>query len=139
MIYTPLVSRYDGAGDSAGLAWTGVTRIHDRRVSGSAVLLTSGLHLLTVAHLMDDFDFAAGEVVFETTDGTFTREILSVVAYPGFSVNSSDVWRDLALITLTQSAPTVAERYALYSGTDEVATSRPWWDTGRLRIFTERR
>lgn len=120
MIYTPLVSRYDGAGDSAGLAWTGVARIHDRRVSGSAVLLASGLHLLTVGHLVDDFDFAAGEVVFETTDGTFTREILSVAAHPEFLVNSDGVWHDLAMVTLTQAAPAGAERYALYSGTDEV-------------------
>ena len=119
MIYTPLVSRYDGAANSAGLAWTGVARIHDRRVSGSAVLLASGLHLLTVAHLVDDFDFAAGEVVFEAADGMFTREILSVEAYPEFLVNSSGVWHDLALVTLTQAAPASAERYALYSGTNE--------------------
>ena len=119
VIYTPLVSRYDGAANSAGLAWTGVARIHDRRVSGSAVLLASGLHLLTVGHLVDDFDFAAGEVVFEAADGMFTREILSVEAYPEFLVNSSGVWHDLALVTLTQAAPASAERYALYSGTNE--------------------
>lgn len=120
MIYTPLLSRYDGTGGIAGPAWTGVVRVHDRRVSGSAVLLASGLHLLTAAHLVDDFDLVAGEVIFETKDGVVTRGITAVAAYPGAIVNGSGVWHDLALITLSQAAPVAAERYAIYDGVDEV-------------------
>jgi hypothetical protein len=53
MISLPLISRYDGIGTSPGVGWSGVARIHDGRVSGSRVLLASGLHLLTAAHVVD--------------------------------------------------------------------------------------
>ena len=49
MIYKPLISRYDGAGITMLSAWNGVAFIHDGQISASAVLLTSGLHLLTAA------------------------------------------------------------------------------------------
>lgn len=52
-VYTPLISRYDGTGTINGDGWTGVACIHDGSISGSAVLLASGLHLLTAAHVID--------------------------------------------------------------------------------------
>ncbi|MBU4261312.1 MAG: serine protease, partial [Proteobacteria bacterium] len=120
MSFAPLISRYDGAGLSAGTDWTGVAYIHDRQVCGSGVLLASGLHLLTAAHLVDAFNLENGVAVFETAGGVFAREIMSVAAYPGWLINESGVWHDLALITLKQAAPMAVERYGLYSGSDEL-------------------
>lgn len=116
----PLVSRYDGLGWAAGREWTGVAYVHDQQVMGSGVLLSSGLHLLTVAHLVDALDLENGDVVFETAAGSIMREILSVSTYPEMMINDEGVRHDLALITLKQAAPETAERYELYSGTDEV-------------------
>lgn len=119
MFFTPLVSRYDGTGASAGVEWPGVVRIHDGLVSGSGVLLASGLHLLTVAHLLDDLVLANSAVVFETASGSVSRRIQAVEDYPEVVINSQGVWHDLALVTLEQAAPLTADRYGLYTGIDE--------------------
>ncbi len=120
MIFTPLISRYDGDGITSDAEWSGVARIHDGLISGSGVLLSSGLHLLTVAHLVDDLALANGTVVFETASGSVSRRIQAVEDYPGVVLNDQGVWHDLALITLEQAAPLTAGRYDLYPGTDEV-------------------
>lgn len=120
MEYTPLLSRYAGGGASTDAEWTGVARIHDGLISGSGVLLASGLHLLTVAHLANELLLAESAVVFETADGSASRRILAVEEYPEAVLNSQGVWHDLALITLEQAAPVAAARYDLYRGTEEV-------------------
>lgn len=123
MIFTPLVSRYDGGGTSNDDEWSGVARIHDGLISGSGVLLTSGLHLLTVAHLSDDLELTNSSVVFETASGSFSRRIQAVENYPGVLLNSQGLWHDLALVTLEQAAPLSADRYGLYRGIDEPGQS----------------
>lgn len=119
MSISPTISRNDGDGLSAGLGWTGVARVHDGRVSGSAVLLDSGLMLLTAAHVVDDLTLADSEVDFDINGTTITRSIMSVKRYPGATITDNGVWDDLALITLNQAAPVGAERYGLYTGTAE--------------------
>jgi hypothetical protein len=120
MISTPLISRYDGTGASAGDKWSGVARIHDGRISGSAVLLTSGLHLLTAAHVVKDLVLADSQVVFETESGLISYRIQAVTNYPEYMITSQGIWHDLALVTLEQAAPLTAARYDLYRGTDEL-------------------
>ncbi|MCX5875961.1 MAG: hypothetical protein NT087_06670 [Deltaproteobacteria bacterium] len=93
--YTPLISRYDGDGVTSDAEWSGVAHIHDGLISGSGVLLSSGLHLLTVAHLVDDLALVNSTVVFGTPSGSVSRRIQAVEDYPG-------VWNDLALVTLGQ-------------------------------------
>lgn len=123
MIFTPLISRYDGGGASNDDEWSGVARIHDGLISGSGVLLASGLHLLTVAHLLDDLVLTDSSVVFETASGSFSRRIQAVEDYPGVVLNSQGIWHDLALVTLEQAAPLSADRYGLYTGIDEPGQS----------------
>ena len=120
MIFTSLISRYDGDGVSNDTEWPGVARIHDGLISGSGVLLASGLHLLTAAHLVDDLILANSVVVFETASGSFSRRIQAVEDYPDVVLNSLGVWHDLALVTLEQAAPLTADRYGLYAGVDEL-------------------
>lgn len=120
MIFKPFISLYDGDGVSSDAAWSGIVHIHDGFISGSGVLLDSGLHLLTVAHLVDDLALANSTVVFETVSGTVSRRIQAVEDYPGVVLNSQGVWHDLALVTLDQVAPLTAARYNLYTGKDEV-------------------
>ncbi|MFH1020060.1 MAG: Calx-beta domain-containing protein [Pseudomonadota bacterium] len=123
MIFTPLVSRYDGGGAVNDDEWPGVARIHDGLISGSGVLLASGLHLLTVAHLLDDLVLSGSSVVFETADGSVSRRIQALEAYPEVVLDSRGVWHDLALVTLEQAAPLSADRYGLYRGSDEPGQS----------------
>ncbi|HIJ89428.1 MAG: trypsin-like serine protease [Desulfobulbaceae bacterium] len=120
MIYTPCVSRYDSTGVSNDADWSGVARIHDGLISGSGVLLASGLHLLTVAHLLDDLVLTDSSVVFVTASGTVSRRIQAVENYPDVVINSLGVWHDLALVTLEQAAPPIIDRYGLYTGIAEL-------------------
>ncbi|MFZ5776000.1 MAG: Calx-beta domain-containing protein [Thermodesulfobacteriota bacterium] len=114
------ISRDDGQGETGDSEWTGVARIHDGQVTGSGVLLSTGLHLLTVAHLLDELVVAEGEVLFDTPDGRVSRRILTTELYPEMLITEQGVWHDLALVTLEQAAPEAAARYALYTGDDEV-------------------
>ncbi len=123
MIYSPLISRYDGTGASDGIGWTGVARIHDGRIYGSGVLLASGLHLLTAAHVADALVLADSLVVFETADGLVSYPVQAVTSYPDYVITSQDIRHDLALITLEQAAPLPAARYDLYRGIDEPGQS----------------
>ena len=133
MIYTPVISRYAGETLSAGTGWTGVARVHDGVISGSAVLLSSGIFLLTAAHVTDDLAVADAEVEFAINGSTFTRTVMSVERYPFTFINSLGVWHDLALITLTQAAPVAAERYDLYSGESETGAVATLVGYGRLQ------
>lgn len=101
-------------------SWSGVAYVHDGTVGGSAVLLQSGLHLLTAAHVVESLDVATAEVVFTVSGVTERYRIASIQSYPSASIGATSISDDLALITLEKSAPVSAERYALYTATDEV-------------------
>ena len=106
------MSRLDGLAVEAGREWTGVVRISDGSVSSSGVLLDSGIHILTAAHLLDDFSLATGQVHFQDGTTLDSRSILQTETYADFRITGSGVWHDLGLVTLDQAAPVWATRYA---------------------------
>ncbi|WP_040419525.1 hypothetical protein [Desulfonatronospira thiodismutans] len=63
-MYYPAINRLDGGGEVPESEWSGVVRIADGESSGSGVLSRSGLHILTAAHVVDDFDPSDTKVYF---------------------------------------------------------------------------
>lgn len=116
---TPTLALYNDTGATAGKAWTGVVRIADGYVSASGVLLTSGLHILTAAHVVQSLDLTSTTVFVESNGLSEQLDVLTATVYPGATINRYGVWNDLAILTLTQAAPTGAQRYDLYTGEGE--------------------
>lgn len=116
----PMLTRMDGSGLAAGREWTGVVRIGDGHVNGSGVLLDSGIHILTAAHLIERFSLESGRVYFQDGTTQVSRTIQKVQAYPGASFTSTGVWHDLALLTLNQAAPVWAVRHEHNQQRDEL-------------------
>ncbi len=117
---TPTLLRYDGEGVQAGWDWTGVAKARDGRVLGSAVLHESGIFMLTAAHLVDELDMSATEVVFHVDGQVHHRQVTDFLTYPGAATNDHGIWHDLGVMVLNQAAPVAADRYALYRGNEEV-------------------
>jgi hypothetical protein len=92
---------------------------------GSGVLLSTGRHLLTAAHLVTDgsgaLNVISARVFFDLPfpDGRVEIAGGSFIPHPDWD---GDVLRgnDIAIITLAEVAPAAAQRYDLYDGTDEV-------------------
>jgi hypothetical protein len=119
----PTVSRIDADTQTSGDGWTGVARIHDGTRTGSGVLLATGLHLLTAAHLADSLALDSAEVDFDVDGVRYQRDVLAVESFPYTVIDASGVWHDLAIVTLAQAAPAGADRYDLYTGTAEVGAT----------------
>jgi secreted trypsin-like serine protease len=94
-----------------------VVRVSVAGYYGTGVLLYDGRAILTAAHLFSHGSTAA-TVYFETTAGNqaITASKVSVLS----SYDSVNTNNDLALVWLTGSAPTAAERYTLYRDSDEI-------------------
>ena len=107
-----------------GVARLSTTIPGDGTFGCSAALLGTGMHLLTAAHCVTDdvgnlIGGTAGSATFITASGA------SQIAVSSFNVHSGwngDVinGNDLAVLTLAVAAPTDADRYDLYSASDEV-------------------
>jgi secreted trypsin-like serine protease len=101
-----------------GQGYDGVVRISVAGYYGTGVLLYDGRAVLTAAHLFSHGSTTAS-VQFETTQGTQTLSGSKTLVYPGYdAANESG---DLAIVWLSQSAPTAAERSELYRSTDEIS------------------
>ncbi|MBQ8363425.1 MAG: trypsin-like serine protease, partial [Thermoguttaceae bacterium] len=106
-----------GTGEDGEAAWTG---------SGS--LLSTGMHVLTAAHVVCNEDGTVVDleetpmyVTFHTSYGAVNIEVADIFVhetYTGDPINDDCV--DLAVITLKNAAPTELTGYDLYDGTDEI-------------------
>lgn len=106
---------------SVGEGYDGVVRVSTNGYYGSGVLLYDGRAVLTAAHLFSHGGTASTMVHLETLSGTQSIAASRVLLNPNYdSVNISN---DLALVWLSSSAPTDAERYDLYRDADELGQS----------------
>ncbi|MBR4103709.1 MAG: trypsin-like serine protease, partial [Thermoguttaceae bacterium] len=106
-----------GTGEGEETAWTG---------SGS--LLTTGMHVLTAAHVVCNEDGTVVDleetpmyVTFHTSYGAVNIEVADIFVhetYTGDPINDAGV--DLAVITLKNAAPTELKGYELYDDSDEI-------------------
>jgi hypothetical protein len=106
-------------------------------------LLSTGMHVLTAAHCVTDrsgnLTLMGGDAFFPTTaTGPYTGSgqavaFAGVQVHPGWAGGIFTGGNDLAVITLAGAAPNSANRYELYTGSDEAAhthTKVGWGQVG---------
>ncbi|MDP3672622.1 MAG: trypsin-like serine protease [Telluria sp.] len=101
----------------SGQGYDGVVRVSSGGYFGTGVLLYGGQAVLTAAHLFAN-SAAAASVHFETSSGAQTVSASSVTILSGYEPGAAN--NDLALVWLSTGAPTTANRYAPYRGSDEI-------------------
>ncbi len=114
-----------------GDATTGGTTTDDDSADadalGSGSLLTTGLHILTAAHVVTDDDGTAIDptetqilVTFHTSSGTVSIPVAEVYVHETWDGEAGGEGVDLAILRLATAAPRELEGYELYTGSDEV-------------------
>jgi hypothetical protein len=99
-----------------GEGYDGVVRVAFSGYYGTGTLLFDGRAVLTSAHLFDGRNGTA-QLSFETRTGTQTLTGSQILTHPGYDTQSNN---DVALVWLSGTAPTAAERYNIYRGSDEI-------------------
>jgi len=95
-----------------GQGFDGVVEI----AGGTGSLLWDGRAVLTAAHVVSGYSFV--NVAFEADSGRKTIKSSSILIHPDYDVQNSNA--DLALVWLTSSAPTLADRYQLFRTSNEI-------------------
>ncbi len=133
--WTPLVVSNDDPANhvvQAGSGFDGVCRIEAFPTGyepwyGSGTLLTTGMHILTAAHVVADplFGNALANdeliVTFDTIDGEKMMRVTQVFVHPTYAGDATfDQTSDIAVLQLEALAPSTVQRYDIYRGRDEL-------------------
>ncbi|CAD5931530.1 Iron-regulated protein FrpC [Planktothrix tepida] len=110
-----------------GMGLDGVVKIQEiNGHSCSGSLLTTGRHILTVAHCVtDEFgqaDYSSPSeytVYFDLPSGTVSIPVSQIYIHPDWT-SDTNYNNDIAILELSQPAPEAANRYEIYTGADEV-------------------
>lgn len=123
-VLEPNSVHYSGNPDAGRVApsiHSGVVQVHTPNAAGSGALLTSGRHILTAAHLLENVNPKQIEVIFETIDGKEIYTVTEIIRHRDYKgIGSIGFAPDLAILVLAANAPVKAERYDLYRDTDEL-------------------
>ncbi|MBP3558446.1 MAG: trypsin-like serine protease, partial [Thermoguttaceae bacterium] len=99
----------------------------DAEALGSGSLLTTGMHVLTAAHVVTGDDGTAIDpnetqifVTFHTANGTVSIPVAEVYVHETWDGEAGGAGVDLAILQLATAAPRELEGYELYTGSDEV-------------------
>jgi len=87
---------------------------------GSGVLLETGRHIITAAHVVDSGDgtpIDSIDIVFDLPGGPTTITATQIFIHSGWTGDIFD-GNDMAMIVLPYEAPPQAERYGIYRGTN---------------------
>lgn len=101
-----------------GTGYDGVVLVSNGTSYGSGVLLHDGRAVLTAAHLLYGEVARDVTVYFETEDGQRALGASLIKIYPNYDPLYNN--GDLALVWLSEAAPSGAERYGLYRDNDVV-------------------
>ncbi|MCL2623576.1 MAG: trypsin-like serine protease, partial [Planctomycetaceae bacterium] len=109
-----------------GVVYVFVTDSAGNSFSGTGSLLTTGMHILTAAHVV--FDDAGSPIPaqditvrFDTASGSEWYNVSQNYVHPTYTgVYAEEV--DLAVLTLERLAPLTAQRYDIYRGGDELGS-----------------
>ncbi len=99
--------------------YDGVVRVAIGGYYGTGTLLYDGKAIVTAAHLFDGVSETTASVFFETAQGDITLNASNILIHPDYGSASGN--NDLALIWLSEDAPTSAERYDIYRESDEIS------------------
>lgn len=124
-----------------GEGYDGVVRISVNGYYGTGVLLSDGRTVLTVAHLFANSTSSSVNVNFETAAGSQTMTSSHITLLSTYDAQGNN---DLALVTLSSSAPVTANRYSLYRSSDEIGQTMTMvgygqpgtGDTGTLTTYS---
>ena len=95
-----------------GDGFDGVVRVVVGGMYGTGVLLFDGAAVLTAAHLFNQSSqLNSANVIFESLSGVETIASSQVLVHPNYDTANSN--NDLALVWLSQDAPTTAQRYGI--------------------------
>ncbi|MBB1488747.1 trypsin-like serine protease [Oceanospirillum sediminis] len=100
---------------SPGGQYDGVVQIEDGYYTGTGALLSTGRHILTAAHVVDDMKLSDIAISFDLTSG---RQTLSASQVHIHSNWNEDWGYDIAIIELAEDAPTTG--YEIYRGNSEI-------------------
>lgn len=121
VIYTPKVAVPTSNPDdpsyivSPGGIYDGVVQIGDNNTTGTGALLSTGRHILTAAHVVEDMAVSDIAVAFDLTSGRQTLSASQVHIHSSWNNN----WGyDIAIIELAEDAPTTG--YEIYRGSTEI-------------------
>lgn len=98
--------------------YSGVVSISVGRAYGSGALLYGGRAVLTAAHVANSASLSSISVQFETSLGLQALSVSKATICPGYDARNEN--NDLALLWLSESAPSSADRYTLYRSADEI-------------------
>lgn len=87
-------------------------------VFGSGALLSGGRHVLTAAHVVDEFRSGSGTVRFDLPGGSTTINVSRIILHPGYSGIADG--NDLAILELSRAAPAAATRYEIFRDGNEI-------------------
>ncbi|MDX9707087.1 MAG: trypsin-like serine protease [Azospira sp.] len=99
-----------------GDGYDGVVRVSFGGYYGTGALLFDGRAILTAAHLFEGRTGTAS-VTFETRWGTQTLGATQILQHPGYDIDGNN---DLAIVWLSGTAPSAADRYDIYRDSDEI-------------------
>lgn len=100
-----------------GDGYDGVVRVSIGGYYATGTLLFDGRAVLTAAHLVEGRTGSA-TVTFETRSGTQTLNTSKTLIHSAYDKTQGN--NDLALVWLTGTAPTAANRYDIYRDSDEI-------------------
>ena len=99
----------------------------DAEALGSGSLLTTGMHILTAAHVVTGDDGTPIDpnetqilVTFHTANGTVSIPVAEVYVHETYDGETGGAGVDLAILQLATAAPRELEGYELYAGSDEI-------------------
>jgi len=112
-----------------GQGFDGVVLVEGSDGSCTGSLMQDGLHILTAAHCFDigedspipnlNPDPSQTTIRFDLPTGSQSVAVAQIYIHPDWTSGDDDD-NDIAIIRLAQSAPDAADRYELYTETDEV-------------------
>ena len=105
-----------------GAGYDGVVQLFAGGGSGTGVLLKTGRHIITAAHVVDSgggVPVPSIDAYFDLPGGSTPITATQIFIHPDWN---GDIFNanDLAIIVLPRMAPQGAERYDLYRGNDEL-------------------
>lgn len=100
---------------SPGGLYDGVVQIGDGNYTGTGALLSTGRHILTAAHVVEDMTVSDIAVAFDLTSG---RKSLSASQVHVHESWNNDWGYDIAIIELAETAPTTG--YEIFRGSTEI-------------------
>lgn len=108
--------------------WTGVVGLgSDGEIDCTGALYLTGRHIITAAHCFNNDDNTANlnpnpldyQVYFDLPQGRVAADVAQIFVHPQWTSDPASN-NDIAIIELAEIAPAEAERYDVYTGSDEI-------------------